>query len=122
MVYEGGRIVQRRDRRRGGEKEREEKERGYRKERGRGGKERKRRGTRGEKDGEESGEGDWGDICLTDFTFSHFRVGIFTLTSYGLKEISLCPQRGFHPHKQDSALFCVCICVQEIKAIFPART
>ncbi|XP_076399228.1 STAM-binding protein-like isoform X2 [Peromyscus maniculatus bairdii] len=36
------------------------------------------------------------------------QVGIFTLTSYGLKEISLCPQRGFHPHKQDSALFCDC--------------
>ncbi|XP_035309816.1 STAM-binding protein-like isoform X2 [Cricetulus griseus] len=36
------------------------------------------------------------------------QTGIFTLTSYGLKEISCCPKRGFHPHKQDSALFCDC--------------
>ncbi|XP_052611585.1 STAM-binding protein-like isoform X3 [Peromyscus californicus insignis] len=36
------------------------------------------------------------------------QVGIFTLTPYGLKEISFCPQRGFHSHNQDSALFCDC--------------
>ncbi|XP_076399135.1 STAM-binding protein-like [Peromyscus maniculatus bairdii] len=50
------------------------------------------------------------------------RVAIFTLTPFGLKEISFCPQRRFHSHKQDSALFYVPIYVQEIKAMFPAMT
>ncbi|XP_059108590.1 STAM-binding protein-like [Peromyscus eremicus] len=36
------------------------------------------------------------------------QVGIFTLTSYGLKVIEFCPKRGFHSHNQDSALFCDC--------------
>lgn len=87
-------------------------------------KRRKRKEKKGDKrkDGEEREERDGGYLLDCNFTFSHFRVGIFTLTSYGLKVIEFCPKRGFHSHNQDSALFCVCICVQEIKAIFPART
>ncbi|GAB1291623.1 STAM-binding protein [Apodemus speciosus] len=36
------------------------------------------------------------------------QIGIFTLTPTGLKEISCCPRRGFHAHRQDTALFCDC--------------
>ncbi|XP_040591985.1 STAM-binding protein-like [Mesocricetus auratus] len=36
------------------------------------------------------------------------QTGIFTLTPFGLNEISICTQRGFHPHNQDSAIFCDC--------------
>ncbi|XP_052018094.1 STAM-binding protein-like [Apodemus sylvaticus] len=34
------------------------------------------------------------------------QIGIFTLTPTGLQEISDCPRRGFHAHRQDTALFC----------------
>ncbi|XP_040597199.1 STAM-binding protein-like, partial [Mesocricetus auratus] len=50
------------------------------------------------------------------------QTGIFTLTPFGLNEISICTQRGFHPHNQDSAIFCVCICEEEIEPMFPAST
>ncbi|XP_052021011.1 STAM-binding protein-like [Apodemus sylvaticus] len=50
------------------------------------------------------------------------QTGIFTLTPIGLQEISDCPWRGFHTHRQDTALFCVCIFVQVIKAMFSSRT
>ncbi|XP_052018098.1 STAM-binding protein-like [Apodemus sylvaticus] len=36
------------------------------------------------------------------------QIGIFTLTPTGLQEISDCPRRGFHAHRQDTALFCDC--------------
>ncbi|XP_052023590.1 STAM-binding protein-like [Apodemus sylvaticus] len=36
------------------------------------------------------------------------QTGIFTLTPIGLQEISDCPRRGFHTHRQDTALFCDC--------------
>ncbi|XP_060244314.1 STAM-binding protein-like [Meriones unguiculatus] len=35
-------------------------------------------------------------------------TGIFSLTPIGLKEISCCPWRGFHPHREDTPLFCDC--------------
>nr|XP_021517180.1 STAM-binding protein-like [Meriones unguiculatus] len=35
-------------------------------------------------------------------------TGIFTLTPIGLKEISCCSRRGFHPHRVDTPLFCDC--------------
>ncbi|XP_052023842.1 STAM-binding protein-like [Apodemus sylvaticus] len=34
------------------------------------------------------------------------QIGIFTLTPIGLQEISDCPRRGFHAHRQDTALDC----------------
>ncbi|GAB1291555.1 STAM-binding protein [Apodemus speciosus] len=34
------------------------------------------------------------------------QIGIFTLTPTGLKEISCCPRRGFHAHRQDTVIFC----------------
>ncbi|KAM7330786.1 hypothetical protein ACRRTK_009975 [Alexandromys fortis] len=50
------------------------------------------------------------------------QTGIFNLTPCGLEEVSLCPRRGFHSHRHDSVLFCVCICIEEIAATFPVRT
>ncbi|XP_055464684.1 STAM-binding protein-like [Psammomys obesus] len=35
-------------------------------------------------------------------------TGIFSLTPTGLKEISCCPWRGFHPHREDTPLFSDC--------------
>ena len=64
----------------------------------------------------------WRQMCETVSAFSHFRIGIFTLTPTGLQEISDCPRRGFHAHRQDTALFCVSILVQVIKAVFSGRT
>ncbi|XP_041528875.1 STAM-binding protein-like [Microtus oregoni] len=36
------------------------------------------------------------------------QTGIFTLTPFGLEEVSLCPRRGFHSHRHDSVLFSDC--------------
>ena len=54
--------------------------------------------------------------------FSYFRIGVFILTPFGLKEISFCPLREFSSHKQDTPLFCIPVLVQEMEARFPART
>lgn len=62
------------------------------------------------------------NVCDSDSAFSHFRIGIFTLTPTGLNVIACCPLRGFHAHRQDTALFCVCIFVKVIKAVFSDRT
>lgn len=79
--------------------------------------------TEEKKDENKRKEGDLGRYLTDcDFAFSHFRIGIFTLTPCGLEEVSLCPQRGFHSHRRDSVLFCVRICVEEIVAMFPVRT
>lgn len=60
------------------------------------------------------------DDC--DSSFSHFRIGIFTLTPFGLNKVLFCPQRVFLPHKQDLALLCINSYIKEIEAIFPPRT
>ncbi|XP_055451297.1 STAM-binding protein-like [Psammomys obesus] len=36
-------------------------------------------------------------------------TGIFSLTSTGINEISCCSMRGFHPHREDTPLFSICI-------------
>ncbi|XP_060244318.1 STAM-binding protein-like [Meriones unguiculatus] len=35
-------------------------------------------------------------------------TGIFSLTPTGINEISCCSMRGFHPHREDTPLFCDC--------------
>ncbi|XP_021482053.1 STAM-binding protein-like [Meriones unguiculatus] len=35
-------------------------------------------------------------------------TGIFSLTPTGINEISCCSRRGFHPHREDTPLFCDC--------------
>ncbi|XP_060230190.1 STAM-binding protein-like [Meriones unguiculatus] len=35
-------------------------------------------------------------------------TGIFSLTPTGMQEISCCSKRGFHPHREDTPLFCDC--------------
>ncbi|XP_055451299.1 STAM-binding protein-like [Psammomys obesus] len=35
-------------------------------------------------------------------------TGIFSLTPTGINEISCCSMRGFHPHRDDTPLFCDC--------------
>ncbi|XP_012513669.1 PREDICTED: STAM-binding protein [Propithecus coquereli] len=43
-------------------------------------------------------------VCAPKFQ----ETGFFKLTDHGLKEISSCRQKGFHPHSKDPPLFCSC--------------
>nr|XP_045008384.1 STAM-binding protein isoform X3 [Jaculus jaculus] len=43
-------------------------------------------------------------VCSPQF----HETGVFQLTDRGLQEISNCRQKGFHPHSQESPLFCDC--------------
>lgn len=48
----------------------------------------------------------WSWHCLTWFSG---RTGYFSLTDYGMEEISTCKQKGFHPHSKHPPLFAVSV-------------